>query len=96
MIKIDSCGNKQIANAMLDQSIEKIRHAFENKQPLFLAYEHESICAGNVVDLLAKIGVGVEGIFTEVQEKLGVTAANVLFDSFIKALTDVRQKNSRG
>ncbi len=96
MIKIDSCGNEQIINAILDQSIEKIRKAVKNKQPVFLIYECEVISTGNVVALLSKIGVGVENIFTDVQEKLGVFEANELFDSFIKALTDVRQKNSRG
>lgn len=96
MVKINSQGNEQIANALLDQAMEKIRQAIKNKQPVFLVYEYEVISAGNIVDLISKIGVGVENIFSEVQRNLGVAAANALFDSFIRALKDVREKNSRG
>lgn len=96
MVKIDSQGNEQIANALLDQAMENIRQSVKNNQPVFLVYGYEIISAGNIVDLISKIGVGVENIFTEVQENLGVAAANALFDIFIRALKDVRDKNSRG
>ena len=96
MVKIDSLGNEQIVNAMTESIIEKIKQSLVNKKTVFLAYENETVFGGSAVDALAMVGVGLENLFGEVQEKTGVKNANVMFDSFIRAISDVRAKNSRG
>lgn len=96
MVKIDSHGNEQLANALIEDAVEKIKHSFKNKEPVFMVYEQQSMIGGNAIDVLAIVGVGLESLFTEVQERLGKNVANMLFDSFIKAISDARQKSSRG
>lgn len=96
MVKIDSTGNEQLENALAEDAIEKIKHSLKNKEPIFLAYGHQTMLGGNTIDILARVGVGLDNLFTEFQEKTNANTANALFDGFIKALIDARQKSSRG
>ena len=94
MIKIDSLGNEQIANALIENAVEGIKKSFANNQPVFLACGHQSVIGGNTIEILAIVGVGLDNLFTEVQEKIGAEAANMLFDGFIESLTEMIRKNN--
>ncbi len=92
MVKIDSKGNEQIANALVENAIEKIKKSLSNNQPVFLVFDNQSIISGNTIEILATVGVGLDVLFSDVRKMIGVEAANKLFDSFIKAISDARQK----
>lgn len=85
-------GNEQIANALVEETIEKIRFSLTNRQPVFIACKQNSFVSGNTIDILAAVGVSLVELFTEVRKRLGVTAENALFNSFIKSLIDAEQK----
>lgn len=94
MVKIESKGNEQIANALVEDATEKIRQSLSNKQPVFMACKQNSFVSGNTIDILAAIGVSLVEFFTEVRERLGTPAEKALFNSFIEALIDAEQNTN--
>lgn len=93
MVKIDSKGNEQIANALVENAIEKIKKSLSNNEPVFLVFDNQSIIGGNTIEILATVGVGLDNLFSDVQRMIGVEAANKLFDGFITSLTEEIRKN---
>lgn len=93
MVKIDSLGNEQIANALVENAIEKIKKSLSNNEPVFLVFDNQSIIGGNTIEILATVGVGLDDLFSDVRKIIGVEAANKLFDSFIKSLIEEIRKN---
>lgn len=93
MVKIDSLGNEQIANALVENSIEKIKKSLSNNEPVFMVFDNQSIIGGNTIEILATVGVGLDDLFSDVRKMIGVEAANKLFDSFIKSLIEEIRKN---
>lgn len=93
MVKIDSKGNEQIANALVENAIEKIKKSLSNNEPVFLVFDNQSIIGGNTIEILATVGVGLDDLFSVVRKMIGVEAANKLFDSFIKSLIEEIRKN---
>lgn len=93
MVKIDSKGNEQIANALVENAIEKIKKSLSNNEPVFLVFDNQSIIGGNTIEILATVGVGLDDLFSDVRKMIGVEAANKLFDSFIKSLIEEIRKN---
>lgn len=93
MVKIDSLGNEQIANALVENAIEKIKKSLSNNEPVFLVFDNQSIIGGNTIEILATVGVGLDDLFSDVRKMIGVEAANKLFDSFIKSLIEEIRKN---
>lgn len=93
MVKIDSTGNEQIANALVENAIGKIKKSLSNNEPVFLVFDNQSIIGGNTIEILATVGVGLDNLFSDVQRMIGVEAANKLFDGFITSLTEEIRKN---
>lgn len=93
MVKIDSTGNEQIANALVENAIGKIKKSLSNNEPVFLVFDNQSIIGGNAIEILATVGVGLDDLFSDVRRMIGVEAANKLFDSFIKSLIEEIRKN---
>lgn len=93
MVKIYSKGNEQIANALVENAIEKIKKSLSNNEPVFLVFDNQSIIGGNTIEILATVGVGLDDLFFDVRKMIGVEAANKLFDSFIKSLIEEIRKN---
>lgn len=93
MVKIDSKGNEQIANALVENAIEKIKKSLSNNEPVFMVFDNQSIIGGNTIEILATVGVGLDDLFSDVRKMIGVEAANKLFDSFIKSLIEEIRKN---
>ena len=93
MVKIDSKGNEQIANALVENAIGKIKKSLSNNEPVFLVFDNQSIIGGNTIEILATVGVGLDDLFSDVRKMIGVEAANKLFDSFIKSLIEEIRKN---
>lgn len=96
MIKINSFGNEQIEDALLEDAIDKIKESIAKKDSVFIVYGTETMFYGNTLDVLAKVGVGLERIFSELEERHGTYAANSCCASFVSALSKIRQENSRG
>ena len=93
MVKIDSKGNEQIANALVENAIGKIKKSLSNNEPVFLVFDNQSIIGGNTIEILATVGVGLDDLFSDVRKMIGVEAANKLFDGFITSLIEEIRKN---
>ena len=93
MVKIDSKGNEQIANALVENAIGKIKKRLSNNEPVFLVFDNQSIIGGNTIEILATVGVGLDDLFSDVRKMIGVEAANKLFDGFITSLIEEIRKN---
>ena len=96
MVKNNSFGNEQIEDALLEDEIDKMKESITKKDSVFMIYGTEAMFYGNTVDVLAKVGVGLESIFSELEERHGTYAANSCCTSFVRTLSKIRKENSRG
>ncbi len=93
MVKIDSLGNEKLANALIEDAVEKIKKSLSNNEPVFLVFDNQSIIGGNTIEILATVGVGLDNLFSDVRRMIGVEVANKLFDGFITSLIEEIRKN---